>query len=261
MRLASKHILMLRYWRYQDMTLHFCDVFVSFSLMNSIVIINDKWVGYTQREAVWIPVITCLKFSGTLAARWSHWTIRPQVGCNDQWTSILKNGLGSNSQTDAMDLLLAFFEKTDIWLNNTAGWNYRSVRQGAIKKGHAQKENAVLFYGKTMENCIFSQKWYLLIKSVNYREISAFTQHSSGTVGCVSAKQRWSEQIKMVKSNDCVTNAFLDQLLWSVRSHMLSSRGWGLRSQLRESCQGMEMPLHRVNWEEMHCSCSVKVWI
>lgn len=63
-----------------------------------------------------------------------------------------KSGLGSNSQTDAMDLLLAFFEETDIWLNNTVRWNYRSVRQGAIKKPYrdakftslSQKNNRVL---------------------------------------------------------------------------------------------------------------------
>lgn len=115
-----------KYWKRQDMSMHFYYV-ISFSLINFTVTINDKWVGYTQREAEWIPVITCLKFSGTLAARWSHWTIRPQVGSDDQWTSILKNGLSSNSQTDAMDLLRAFFEETDIWLNNVVGRNYGSV--------------------------------------------------------------------------------------------------------------------------------------
>lgn len=74
-----------------------------------------------------------------------------------------------------------------------------------------------------MERCIFPLKWLLLIKSVNYREIGAFTKHSSGTVGCMSAKQRWNALIEMVKSNDCVTNAFLDQLLGSASSHVLRS--------------------------------------
>lgn len=100
----------------------------------------------------------------------------------------------------------------------------RKTRSNKKKNNRAQKENSVPFYGKIMEYCIFSQKWFLLIISVNYREISAFTKHSSGTVGCMSAEQRWSAQIKMVKSNDCVTNAFLDQLLWSVKSHAQQQR-------------------------------------
>lgn len=38
-----------------------------------------RWAGSTPKGAGWTPVITCLRSSGTQAARWSHSTSRPQV--------------------------------------------------------------------------------------------------------------------------------------------------------------------------------------
>lgn len=58
------------------------------SLISYPVTISDKWAAFTPREAELIPVITCLRFSGTLVARWFHWTIKPQVGANVQWPRI-----------------------------------------------------------------------------------------------------------------------------------------------------------------------------
>lgn len=40
---------------------------------------NVRWAVSTPKGAVWTPVITCLRSSGTLAARWSLSTSRPQV--------------------------------------------------------------------------------------------------------------------------------------------------------------------------------------
>ena len=38
-----------------------------------------RWAVSTPKGAGWTPVITCLRSSGTQAARWSHSTSRPQV--------------------------------------------------------------------------------------------------------------------------------------------------------------------------------------
>lgn len=51
---------------------------------------NVRWAVSTPKGAAWTPVITCLRSSGTPAARWSRSTSRPQVlQCtHDLWPHI-----------------------------------------------------------------------------------------------------------------------------------------------------------------------------
>lgn len=46
---------------------------------------NVRWAVSTPKGAGWTPVITCLRSSGTQAARWSHSTSRPQVPQHTTW--------------------------------------------------------------------------------------------------------------------------------------------------------------------------------
>lgn len=58
---------------------HALNLIVKKFLSISAVTTNVRWAVSTPKGAAWTPVITCLRSSGTLAARWSLSTSRPQV--------------------------------------------------------------------------------------------------------------------------------------------------------------------------------------
>lgn len=89
-----------------------------FSLICYTVITNGKWVAFTPREAESIPVITCLRFSGTLVARWFHWTIKPQVGADVQWPQIPRERFDRTVPIVPSVVRGRFLKETDIWQDN-----------------------------------------------------------------------------------------------------------------------------------------------
>lgn len=66
--------------RHNMLSLYFF-IFLSVSAATTSV----RWAVSTPKEVGWTPVITCLRSSGTQAARWSHSTSRPQVPQHTTW--------------------------------------------------------------------------------------------------------------------------------------------------------------------------------
>lgn len=125
-----------------------CCLVIPFPLTNNIAIINVKWVGYTQREAEWIPAITCLKFSGTLDARWSHSTIRPQVGKHVHFNYIAKRKGEKGRREEHLKqspfhqmsslLLLALLKDSVTWVN--MGAYVRLAKRDGCKQENGKSE-------------------------------------------------------------------------------------------------------------------------
>lgn len=68
-------------WNTHVLPPFFFQIFLSFSTATTSV----RWAVSTPKAAGWTPVITCLRSSGTQAARWSRSTSRPQVPQHATW--------------------------------------------------------------------------------------------------------------------------------------------------------------------------------